>query len=88
MAHKNGRQRNSESGGALVQLRKREEERNPDMDPRLRAFEKFRRFFNPACREGYTRPKRVYGREVCTRFHSKVDCVRDFSRFMYLSVDR
>ena len=34
--------RNSESGGGLGQLRKREEEQNPDMDPRLRVLKKYR----------------------------------------------
>ena len=43
----------------LVQQRKGNEKRNPDVYPRLRVIERFGRFFSQANRYSITCPKRV-----------------------------
>ena len=62
----NGRRRSESGGGAvrsgsgtekLVQQRKREEDRNPDMDPHLRVMERFREFLCESNRDVITCPK-------------------------------
>ena len=72
MAHKTYGRRISESGGGLsrgglvggssVQLRKRDKERNQDVDPRLRVMERFQEFFNPVNKDVRTCPNRVNSR--------------------------
>ena len=69
LSHKKDVRSNSESGGSLcggglgrdglVQQRKGNEKRNPDVDPRLRVIERFRIFFSQANRYSITCPKRV-----------------------------
>ena len=69
MAHKTYGRRISESGGGLsrgglvggssVQLRKRDKERNQDVDPRLRVMERFQELFNPDNRDDHTCSKRA-----------------------------
>ena len=46
-------------GGGSCHLSKRDEKRNPDVDPRLRVMEMFRYFFVPANIDGHTLPKRA-----------------------------
>ena len=84
---KNDKWRRSEiSGGAgrsgsgienPGQQRQREEESNPDVDPRLRVMERFRDFFCDKNRYGIMWPKGKDSRELWIRLHSKGNCTRD-----------
>ena len=88
-AQKNDGKMRSKSGGVagrsgscrenLGQQRQREEERNPDLDPRLRLAEIFREFFCETNRGGIRVSKGAYGREICIKFHFKGNCTHNFS---------
>ena len=68
------------SGGEnLGQQQKVEDERNPDVDSRLRVMEIFREFLCETKRDGITCPEGADGREVCIKFHSKGTCTRGCS---------
>ena len=58
-------------GDGLEQQRKREEDRNPDVEPCLRVMERFRRFFCQENRYIITCPKGADSREISIKFHSK-----------------
>ena len=84
LSHKNNRRSKSESicssggggsgrdrsdGDGSVQQRKREEYRNPEMDPHLRVMERFRELYSHSNKDGITCPDVVDSREICIKFN-------------------
>ena len=53
----------------LGHQRKAEEERNPDVDPRLRVMEQFREFFSDHNKDIIMCPKGADSMEVCIKFY-------------------
>ena len=64
----------------MIQKRHRKEERNPDLDPRLRLMEGFRIFFYETNRDSIMCPKGSKNIEVCIQFLSKGNCTCNTSR--------
>ena len=63
----------------MVKQRQRDEEKNPDMDLRLRVMDRFRELLFEVNRDGITCPKGADDIEICIKFHSKGNYFRDCS---------